>query len=293
MSASPRGITKDCENPSKVKVSVVIPTYNRIETLGRALRSVINQTFSDWELIVVDDGSTDGTVKMILSKYPAIHLHRQGHTGVSSARNAGVALASGEWIAFLDSDDAWLPEKLERQLSHLAKEPELRLSHTDEIWIRHDTRVNQPKEYAKSGGRIYHRCLPRCCICPSSVLMHRDLFNEIGGFDETFPVCEDYDLWLRITAREPVHHLDEALVRKYGGHEDQLSTNTWGMDRYRIRALEKILIEKILTPKDQLLTKETLIKKLRILITGARKRGNQEIVAEYEPRLLEWEQVKL
>ena len=272
-------------------VSVVIPTYERIATLSRAVDSVMAQTFSGFELIVVDDGSTDATDEMILRDYPAVRLHRQENTGVSSARNAGVALASGEWIAFLDSDDAWLPEKLERQLSHLAQEPELRLSHTDEIWIRNGKRVNQPKEYAKSGGSIYRRCLPLCCICPSSALIRRDLFDEIGGFDETFPVCEDYDLWLRITAREPVHYLDEALVRKYGGHEDQLSSITWGMDRYRTRALEKILSEEILSLADRILTKEILVRKLRILVAGARKRGNQEVVAEYEPRLSEWEQV--
>jgi glycosyltransferase involved in cell wall biosynthesis len=261
-----------------------------METLPRALDSVNKQTFSDWELIVVDDGSTDGTDEMILRDYPAVRFHRQEHTGVSSARNAGVALASGAWVAFLDSDDAWLPEKLELQLSGLADEPQLRLSHTDEIWVRNGRRVNQPKEYAKSGGYIYRRCLPLCCICPSSVLIRRDLFDEIGGFDETFPVCEDYDLWLRITAREPVHYLDQALVRKYGGHEDQLSTTTWGLDRFRTRALEQILSEKILSTEDQLLTKETLIKKFRILIEGARKRGNREVVVEYEPRLFKWEQ---
>jgi glycosyltransferase involved in cell wall biosynthesis len=286
-------MSKEGEDLLKPKVSVVIPTCDRIETLPRSLDSVINQTFSDWELIVVDDGSTDGTDEMILRDYPAVRLHRQENGGVSAARNAGVALAAGEWIAFLDSDDAWLPEKLERQLSALANEPELRLSHTDEIWIRNDRSVNQPKAYAKAGGGIYHRCLPLCCICPSSVLLRGDLFDEIGGFDETFPVCEDYDLWLRITARESVHYLDEALVRKYGGHEDQLSTTTWGMDRYRIRALEKILAEGILSPKDQLLTKETLIRKLRILIAGARKRGNQDVVAKYEPRLSEWEPVEV
>jgi glycosyltransferase involved in cell wall biosynthesis len=275
------------------KVSVVIPTYERVSTIARAIDSVMAQSFSDFELIVVDDGSTDATAELIGRDYPEALFLWQDNRGVSAARNAGVSLASGEWIAFLDSDDAWLPEKLERQLSALANEPELLLSHTDEIWIRNDRFVNKPKEYSKSGGRIYRQCLPLCGICPSSVLIRRDLFDEIGGFDETFPVCEDYDLWLRITAREPVHYLDEALVRKCGGHEDQLSTTIWGMDRYRVRALEKILSEEILSPKDQLLTKETLIKKLRILIAGARKRGNQEVVAEYEPRLSEWEPVEV
>ncbi|MBT4665362.1 MAG: glycosyltransferase [Opitutae bacterium] len=273
------------------KVSVIIPTYDRIETLPRSLNSVFKQTFSDWELIVVDDGSTDGTDEMVLRDYSSVRLHRQENKGVSSARNAGVALASGEWIAFLDSDDAWFPEKLERQLSSLATEHELRLSHTDEIWIRNGRRVNQPKEYAKSGGHLYRRCLRLCCICPSSVLIRKDFFEELGGFDEAFPACEDYDLWLRITAREPVHYLDQALVRKYGGHEDQLSTTVWGLDRYRIRALEKILSEEILSLEDRILTKKNLIKKLRILVAGARKRGNQEVVSEYEPRLSEWEQV--
>ncbi|MBU62922.1 MAG: glycosyl transferase [Opitutae bacterium] len=280
---------KELLNP---KVSIIIPTYDRLETLPRALGSVINQTFSDWELIVVDDGSTDGTDEMILRDYPVVRYYRQENAGVSSARNAGVALSSGAWIAFLDSDDAWLPEKLERQLFTLAKEPELRLSHTDEIWIRNGRRVNQPKEYAKSGGYIYRRCVPLCCICPSSVLIRRDLFDEIGGFDETFPVCEDYDLWLRITAREPVQYLDESLVRKYGGHEDQLS-NTWGMDRYRTRALEQMLAEEILSQEDHLLTKKSLIRKLRILIEGARKRGNVEVVAEYEPSLFKWERSRV
>lgn len=278
---------KELSNP---RVSVVIPTHDRKEILPRALDSVIKQTFSDWELIVVDDGSTDDTDKMILRDYPAVRYCRQENAGVSNARNSGVAMASGEWIAFLDSDDAWLPEKLDRQLSGLAVEPELRLSHTDEIWIRNGRRVNQPKEYAKSGGDIYRRCLPLCCICPSSVLIRKDLFEEVGGFDEAFPACEDYDLWLRITAREPVHYLEQALVRKYGGHEDQLSTTVWGLDRYRILALEKILSEKNLLPEDQLLTKETLIGKLRILVGGARKRGNGEVAAEYEPRLFTWEQ---
>jgi glycosyltransferase involved in cell wall biosynthesis len=276
------------ESP-KHKVSVIIPTCNRVETLPRALDSVNNQTFSDWELIVVDDGSTDNTAKIVQQDYPGARLHLQENGGVSCARNNGVALASGEWIAFLDSDDAWLPEKLELQFSGLSRKPELRISHTDEIWIRNGRRVNQPSEYAKSGGMIYRRCLALCCICPSSVLLRRDLFEEIGGFDEAFPACEDYDLWLRITAREPVHYIDQALVRKYGGHKDQLSTTVWGLDRYRIRALEKILSEEILSPEDQFLTKETLIRKLRILVEGARKRGNGEVVAEYEPRLFEWE----
>ena len=283
-------MSKDRNQHPNPKVSIVIPTYNRMETLPRALDSVINQTFLDWELIVVDDGSTDDTAETILNDYPAVRIHRQENSGVSSARNVGVGLAKGVWIAFLDSDDAWLPEKLERQLSALSKEPEFRMSHTDEIWIRNGKRINQPKEYAKSGGRIYRLCLPLCCICPSSVLLRRDLFDEVGGFDEAFPVCEDYDLWLRITASEPVHHLSEALVRKYGGHGDQLSTTVWGLDRYRVRALEKILSQKTLPLEDRLLTKETLIKKLRILTEGARKRGNRELVEEYEPRLFQLEQ---
>ena len=269
------------------QVSVVVPTFDRREVLPRALDSVVAQTYGDWELIVVDDGSIDGTAEMVEQDYPDVHLVVQENRGVSAARNAGIAAAQGEWIAFLDSDDAWLPEKLERQMEALAAEPGHRLCHTDEIWIRDGQRVNPMEKHAKAGGRIYPMCLPLCCISPSSVVMRRDLLHEMGGFDESFEVCEDYDLWLRVTAREPVLFLEEQLLHKHGGHADQLSTRHWGMDRFRVRALQRILDEGLVSGEDERKTRETLVGKLEILVEGSRKRGNEELLHELEPQLAE------
>ncbi len=272
---------------SSPQVSVVVPTFDRCDSLPRALDSVLAQSFSDFELIVADDGSTDGTAELVEQDYSDVRLLVQENRGVSAARNAGIASARGEWIAFLDSDDAWLPEKLERQMEALATEPGHRLCHTEEIWIRDGQRVNPMDKHAKAGGRIYQMCLPLCCISPSSVVMHRDLLREMGGFDESFEVCEDYDLWLRVTAREPVLFLEEQLLYKHGGHEDQLSTKHWGMDRFRVRALQRVLDEDLVSGDDERMTRETLIEKLEILVEGARKHGNDELLQELEPWLAE------
>ena len=257
-----------------MRISVIIPTFNRIDTLGRALRSVLAQTFAPYEVIVVDDGSTDGSGDFIKREFPTVMYRFQENKGVSAARNQGMEMASGEWFAFLDSDDEWLPQKLARQRDLINKNPDHKLCHTEEIWIRNGRRVNPKTRYQKSGGWIYEKCLPLCVISPSSVLLERSLITEVGGFDESLTACEDYDLWLRICSREPVLFIEEAMMKKYGGHSDQLSTTVWGLDRFRIRALEKILASKTLNLKNEQATREMLITKLGIFISGAEKRGN-------------------
>jgi len=222
---------------------------------------------------------------MLAECYPQVEVLEQANRGVSAARNLGIAKARGEWIALLDSDDVWLSTKLERQLAALAAAPAHRLCHTEEIWIRNGRRVNQMKKHAKSGGHIYRKCLPLCCISPSSVLIHRTLFDDVGGFDESLPACEDYDLWLRVTAREPVLFVDEPLIEKYGGHDDQLSRKHWGMDRFRIRALQKILSEEVLDASDEYETRSMLVRKLEILINGAKKRGTVSAIEQFIPEL--------
>ena len=265
-------------------VSVIIPTHDRAAVLGRAIESVLAQTLSPREIIVVDDGSTDGTEALLRSAFPQVRCLRQENRGVSAARNAGIVAATGEWLAFLDSDDEWLPGKLAAQREALESDPDCRLCHAEEIWIRNGKRVNAMRKHEKSGGNIYRRCLPLCVISPSAVVIHRDLFRDYGGFDETLPACEDYDLWLRICAREPVAFVEQPQIVKYGGHADQLSRRYWGMDRFRVRALEKILAAGVLGPGDELATRQMLVKKCRILAQGARKRGVADR-AEYYDRL--------
>ena len=269
-------------------VSVVIPTFDRARVLPRALESVMAQSRPPTEVIVVDDGSADDTAELVADRFPTTRLIRQENRGVSAARNRGIEAAAGEWIALLDSDDEWRPEKLEKQLDALQAQPELRICHTDEIWIRRGRRVNPRQIHAKHGGWIFRQCLPLCAMSPSSIVIHRSVFEEVGLFDEQLPACEDYDLWLRICHRYPVLLVDEPLVVKHGGHDDQLSTRIWGLDRFRIRALEKLLGEADLTTADQTAAIEELIRKIEIYLGGAVRRGRLEAVAEYERRLAHW-----
>ncbi len=243
-------------------VSVVIPTYNRAGLLTEAVESVIAQTFQDWELIVVDDGSTDSTKERIARfDDTRIRYLGQDNRGVSHARNRGAEMARGAWIAFLDSDDLWKPRKLQRQMERLQANSNYRLCHTDEIWFRDGRRLNQKKIHRKRGGWIYEDCLRLCVVSPSSILLTRSVWERFGGFDEKFPVCEDYELWLRLSCRLPFLHVAEPLLVKRGGHADQLSRSRWGMDRFRVQALLKTWENCPLTPRLRGLTAIQLAKK--------------------------------
>lgn len=264
-----------------MNISVIIPTYNRRETLIRALDSVFSQSLQPLDVWVVDDGSTDGTTEMVQQQFPQCRYLYKENSGVSQSRNIGIRESRGEWIALLDSDDEWLPDKLALQVEALAKSPECRLCHTEEIWVRKGIRVNPMKKHAKGGGWIFQQCLPLCVISPSASLIKRSLLDEVGLFDERLPVCEDYDLWLRICSREPVVYVDEPQIIKYGGHEDQLSQQLWGMDRFRITALEKIISQGELKSEDQEAAIAMLTKKAAIMANGAEKRGNAERASFY------------
>jgi glycosyltransferase involved in cell wall biosynthesis len=273
-------------------VSVIIPTYNRAGVLPRALDSVISQSHAADEIIVVDDGSTDETEAVIRSAYLDITYLKQNNLGVSAARNLGIRHATGDWIALLDSDDSWLPEKLEAQRDRLLQDPDHRLCHTEEIWIRNGNRVNQMNKHRKYGGDIYSHCLPLCVISPSSAVIHHSLLEDVGLFDEELPACEDYDLWLRICSRESVLFVETPLINKFGGHEDQLSRKHWGMDRFRIRAMEKMLAAELLTDQQRLETLDMLLRKAGIMQQGAIKRGKTDraatwrnLIERYTPEL--------
>ena len=280
------------KNENKYKISVVIPTLNRINTLQRALDSVINQTYKPAEIIVVDNGSSDGTLKFLREQYPKITILTENKIGVSSARNKGIKTSINQWIALLDSDDAWHPRKLEIQTSMLDSAlKEYNLIHTDEVWFRNNKHINQMKKHKKQGGYIFERCLSLCCISPSSVLFKKNILDKVGLFDESLPVCEDYDMWLKICSSEEVLFAQDKLTYKYGGHKDQLSKSYWGMDRFRIKSIENIIKNFDLTYKQKKQAKKELIKKLKIIINGAFKRYNLSIVNEFSTKLEYWDKV--
>jgi glycosyltransferase involved in cell wall biosynthesis len=268
-----------------MKISVIIATWNRAPRLVAALDSVYRQTLPPHEIILVDDGSDDGTRELVSGRYAGVRYHYQENRGVSSARNTGIRMATGDWIALLDSDDAWLPRKLEWQRLAVQRQPAFRICHTNEIWIRNGKRVNPMKKHAKQGGRIFRHCLPRCVISPSAVLIHREVLAH-RRFDETLPACEDYELWLHLCAAHPVLYLEEPLVIKHGGHHDQLSRRYWGMDRFRVRALEKLIRSADLSKEDLCAALQVLLDKIAIIHRGAVKRGNTELAREYRNKQL-------
>ncbi len=274
------------------KISIIIPTLNRIKYLPRALDSALNQTYKASEIIVVDNGSSDGTLELLKEKYPLIRLLEEKKVGVSAARNKGIISSNFDWVALLDSDDAWDIRKLEIQKNALQSSSKIyKLVHTEEIWVKNNIKINQMKKHQKFGGYIFEKCLPLCCISPSSVLMQKSIFNQVGYFDENLPVCEDYDLWLKICSKERVLFIDQKLTLKYGGHKDQLSKSYWGMDRFRIKSIENLVLNCDLKSYQKHMAINTLIKKLKIIINGAYKRKNYSIINEYEKKLNYWEKL--
>ena len=262
-----------------MNISVVIPTYNRYEFLKKALNSIYIQTYLPKEIIVIDDGSTDKT-SQIKNDFPLIKYIYQKNAGVSSARNLGIRNSKYDWIAFLDSDDTWHKQKLEKQVELHQKTPSLLMSYTDEKWIRDGLEVKIPKKFKKFSGDVFHECLSHCIIAPSASLLHRSLFEKVGMFDENLEVCEDYDLWLRVAYENEIGLVDEKLITKYAGHANQLSFKHWGMDRFRVKSLEKLL-----QSNQSELVQAVLVKKYGVLLKGAIKYDKISDIKEYEGKI--------
>jgi glycosyltransferase involved in cell wall biosynthesis len=257
-------------------VSIILPTYNRAGFLSAALDSVFAQTWQRWELVVIDDGSTDES-GAVLDQYddPRMVRLRQENRGVSAARNTGIRASSGAMIALLDSDDQWLPDKLEKQLAYMGRHG-YDICQTDEIWIRNGRRVNQKNKYAKPEGWFFEESLKMCLISPSCTMFTRRAWVAIGPFDEAMPSCEDYDMWLRACLRYPVGLVAEPLTVKHGGRPDQLSNCVPCADEHRIRALLKILQGGGLDARQRDSALAELERKVAIYTQGCEKRGRTE-----------------
>jgi glycosyltransferase involved in cell wall biosynthesis len=274
-------------------VSAIVPVHNRAWCIRRSIESVLAQDYRPLELIVVDDGSTDDTPRLLgeiareMTEHPeckaggiALRILRQDNRGVSAARNLGIRAARGPLIALLDSDDEWLPQKTSRQAADLLAHPGMRVHQTGETWVRRGRRVNPPQRLRKRAGDLFEQSLDHCAISPSAAMLRREVFDEVGLFDETFPACEDYEMWLRITCRHEVGLLDEALIVKHGGHADQLSFTVEALDRHRIRAIVKILDSGALSAAQRDLAVRALETKCRIYAEGCRKRGREDEAEE-------------
>ena len=269
-----------------IETSVIIPTFNRLSFLKEAIESVLSQTYEDFELILVDDGSTDGTKEFAAELSNRLKYVYQENSGPSAARNRGISESQGEYITFLDSDDLWLENKLEIEIDFMKANREAVVCYTDEIWIRKGVRVNPKNKHRKYSGWIFEQCLPLCIVSPSSVLMRKGFFESVGYFDETLPACEDYDLWLRASLKFPYHFIPQKLIIKRGGHADQLSRQ-WGLDRYRVQALLKLLKSGELDKRQSEWVVEKVIEKTAILEQGFRKRGNLQEAEFYKKLTVE------
>ena len=270
-----------------MNISVVIPSYNRKDFLKRSIDSAINQTKKPLEIIVVDDGSTDGTEAMIKSDYDFVKFIKQKNKGVSAARNIGIKVSIGEWICFLDSDDEWKKDKLEKQINAMKSNPGYKFFHSNEIWIKNGLRINQKKKHKKYGGDIFDKCLDMCRISPSSVMIDKTVFDEVGNFNEVLVVCEDYELWLRICDKYRVFFIDEPLIIKYGGHQGQLSYSIESIENHRIKALEYLILEN-LNRKNKRHAIQMLLSKLNIYLKGLVKRKKNDEIAVYEEKIKVW-----
>ncbi|MCB0379535.1 MAG: glycosyltransferase family 2 protein [Bdellovibrionales bacterium] len=257
-------------------VSVIIPTYNRGEWTLRAVDSVLGQTFQDFEIWLVDDGSDERHRNILrpLADHSQIHYQETKNRGVSAARNLAITQSQSPLIALLDSDDVWVEDKLQRQVEFLENHPQIPLVHGEEIWWRNGKRVNPMKKHQKSGGDVFADSLKLCCISPSATLMRRELLDEVGLFREDFPACEDYDLWLRITQKYLVGFLQDPVVHKYGGHEDQLSRKYKAMDYWRVIAMNDLYHKAHLQAEQKDLLLKELKQKTSILLQGYRKHQN-------------------
>jgi glycosyltransferase involved in cell wall biosynthesis len=266
-------------------VAVVIPTYNRRAMVCEAVKSVLAQRNAKFELIVVDDGSTDGTWDELTqiaavandhAQWEMMRIERTPNRGPATARNTGVAIAAAPFVALLDSDDLWLPHKLNRQIAFMRDHPEYAISQTEEIWMRNGRRVNPGARHRKRAGDLFADSLLTCLISPSAVIMRTDLLREAGGFDEDLAAAEDYDLWLRLLTDHKVGLVDEQLVIRRAGHPGQLSATVPALDRFRILALLKLLAREDFAPERRIKVCEVLSEKCAIYAKGLKRRARAD-----------------
>ena len=236
-----------------MSLSVIIPIYNRKYQLRDAVDSVLSQRFVD-EIIIVDDFSEDLSYNDIKQYLPLVKYFRTDiNSGVSVARNIGVSLAKSEYVAFLDSDDIYLPSKCYKQYQFM-QDREFKISHTNEFWYRENKFINQNKDMARYGGEIFSKILDKCRVSPSTIMIEKNLFETVKGFDQDLRVCEDYELLLRLSIDNKVGYIEDRLTIKRSITDDQLSKSIKHIESVRLDILEKFKAEHFdkLKPADEI-----------------------------------------
>lgn len=254
-------------------ISVIIPSYNRALYVSRAIYSAIIQDYPNKEIIIVDDHSSDlSKFAYELFKDKIRVIYHEENKGAAAARNTGIMAAKGEYIAFLDSDDYWLPQKLSIQIRYML-DTKAFVSQTQEYWIRRGRRVNPNKENQKRGGDLFGISLRRSYVSPSCVMIKREVFWKVGLFCEELEAAEDYELWLRIGSLYPIELIDKPLVVREMGKRPHLSQRPEGMEFWRIMALLRLTLSWHLPLEKKREVLRELSKKLKVYGKGAQKRG--------------------
>lgn len=271
-------------------ICAIIPVRDRPRLLRKAITSVLAQSVLPGELIIAVDqstlaGSNDAEAAESLrvqaeAAGTRFELIAAGGHGPAAARNQAAGLSRAHWLAFLDSDDRWAAEKLEKQRDFLKRRPHLVACQTSETWTRHGKLIAQPQRLAPRGGRFLRDSFRTCLISCSSLMIARTTFEELGGFDESYPVCEDFELWLRLLIRHPVGLVAERLTHKHSGDWPQLSRTTPAPDYHRVRAILGILKNFELSTPERAAAEKACLEKMAILNKGARRHDSEEKMAE-------------
>jgi glycosyltransferase involved in cell wall biosynthesis len=293
-----------------VGATVVVPTCNRREMVAQALQSVLAQTYRNFELVVVDDGSTDGTpmhlmrllgaepraVEILSRMNPAalnpffhqfvhdgIPIQYQYHPnrGLGAARNRGIRHARGTYVAFLEAEDLWEPTHLQAQIAFLDGDGWARIARVGGRQAKDGTRARRSRRAEEASGWIFSQALEACPAGLSCAVVHRGCFAECGTFDENMPACDDYDLWLRLAARFPIHYVAGPEVT-HRSPRPELASHSWTWDRFRVYALEKAFQSGQLNPEQRFLVSQEIVRRCEHLVEGYRRQKSEERANFYE-----------
>lgn len=276
-------------------VSVIIPVRNRPLLLGESIRSVFYGSGYPRELIVViDDRPENGMLDLkaaeeSFSRYgneeTQIQILYSNGRGPAAARNVGINSAKHTWLAFLDSDDIWREHKLSKQINYLSQRPHMLACQTLEIWLKNNRELTQSIANQPRCGRFLKDAFRRCLISASTVILHRQCFEILGLFDESFAVCEDFEFWLRYLSYYPMGLVRERLSVKRSGGWEQQSQKFHSQDKVRIEAILKTVQNQILRPDEWESARIACLEKLAILKRGSEKYGRPEYFGPLEQEI--------